>query len=488
MKLNLLNILLLITGGGLFLTSCNRDDGIDINSSPVAVQFSPKVGKMQTRTTAGGNEWSAGDRIGIYMLKNGEALSDLSIVDDANNKDYWAETSNNATSSFMPVNGKHIFYPQNGDKVDFIAYYPYKSYREINDYIYPVDISRQNVPADIDVLYSNDAIAKDKKSGIIDLKFEHVLSKVSFTLIAGDGGPNLMGAKVEITNLATQAQLDLKNGMVTATNSGQTVIANTAFHGLRSSAIVIPQPLSATKLIITLSGNVSKFEWTFTTSQFEKGRNHGYEITISKTGITVSQENIIPWTGVNDPPTTSTTEKGYKVGDYYPDPTAIYENGRLKSGTAAIGVVFWLDNQVNGDYPYDKVSEHGKMVGLYEREAAPIDDKWPIEYGTIYNAGTDWELPTLGDHNYIYCAFNGISYDTWKLYESPSDPTINADKRIWFNTKITNAGGNITDGWHWTSNEYNVGFYHIFSFSRGEYMSPTGRMTSKYGLLKHFRK
>lgn len=471
MKRKIVSLLLCIVGSGLFFASCTSDYDVGRDMTPVPVEF--RAGNIsRTRTTDGGNQWVAGDKVGVFMVKHGQPLSSATIAEGADNIEY--KTDNGTiTSGFSPVSsGNTIYYPQNGDNVDFIAYYPYKA--QLTGYTYPIDVSNQSDPAAIDVLYSNNATSKNKNSGAVELQFNHALSKLSFTLTAGDGLSNsdLANAKVQITNLATTANMNLADGIVTTTNSGQTLTANTANNGLSSSAIVVPQTLSDTKLIVTLSDNVSKFEWTFSTTEFEKGKNYQYTITVNKTGITVSSSGITTWTGTGDPATSGTAQAGYKVGDYYPDPTAIYQNGTLISGTAAVGVVFWLDNQDVGDHPYDKASEHGKIVGLYERAASNLDAAcmaWITSYGTTYNAGNGWYMPAFGDKDYyyLYCAYNGMTYETWNTGK-PNDISKNYTERTWFRKKITDAGGdNITDSWYWVSYRDAIGNAYRLHFNSG---------------------
>lgn len=336
----------------LLLAGCNSDEDVGDLGNLVAVQFG--MGEISNlKTSSGGDQWALNDPVGIFMIKNGQALSTASISEGADNRQYQAQTGGSYVSGFTPVGTNTIYYPQDGSNVDFVAYYPYTT--SLINYTYPVNVSNQASPADIDVLYSNNTTGCNKNSGTVDLLFSHALSKLSFTLTSGNGSPSLAGAKIQITNLATTAEINLADGTVAASNSGKTLTANTSTDGLSSSAIVIPQTLSGAKLIITLADNVSVFEWTFTNTQFEQSKNHQYTITVSKTGISVSSSGITTWTGTGDPatPGTAGTLTQYKVGDYYPDPT--------NSGTA-IGIVFWLDPSAWG---YDDGSSSGGVVTGY---------------------------------------------------------------------------------------------------------------------------
>lgn len=446
------------------LAGCSNDEDVGDMSNPVAVRFG--MGEIsRLKTTSGGDQWVLDDPIGIFMVKNRQQLNSDNIAEDADNLKYKAQTGGNAISGFTPVGGIPTFYPQNGDNVDFIAYYPYNS--QLVDYTYPVDVSNQSNPATIDVLYANSAntlsSGYNKHSGMVDLQFNHALSKLSFALVPGDGISSLTGAKIEITSLASIADMSLADGTVTATNSGQTITANTAADGLSSSAIVIPQNLSGSKIIVTLADNASKFEWTFTNAQFEEGKNHQYSITVSKTGIKVSSDDITIWTGTGDPATTGTAKQltRYKVGDYYPDPSVIYQNETLISGTAAIGVVFWLDPNAPG-YKFDSLGTptgyFGKIVSLDVKSVynwGPLVDEQASGVVGIRNS-SDGYLGTFNliskrkeqsDFSTQYQAFHWIyqknNNDVNGIWYMPAIDELGTLSIIHgtINPKITNAGG-----------------------------------------------
>ena len=481
----------------LLMIGCSSDDGIDGAGDPVAVQFG--TGNIAVpKTTLGGDQWTAGDRIGIFMKKSGEMLASTSIMENADNIQYKAQTGGAASSGFIPADATTIYYPVDASqKVDFIAYYPYKS--SLTDYIYPVNVSDQSKPEDIDVLYSNSATSKDKRSGTVDLQFKHALSKLSFTLVPGVGAPDLTGAKVEITDLATEGYIDLSDALVMydLANIHNTITANTAADGLSSSAIVMPQPISRSKVVITLSDGVGKFECDLPTVTFAAGYNYSQTITVSKTGITISSGGISIWGGADGVPTPGTAKPlvQYKVGDYYPDPA--------NAGTA-IGVVFWIDPAASG--------YSGKIVGLTEAS----DTKWGTErkdnandmdngitnMNTIYKRNTSnpfrdypafkwvhslnnstenysdasaksiWYLPSANELKALYAGFSGVVYenvkDSWNNWDGWSSdsymPNYSSsacgNARDSFNQKLSDAGGEElkTSDWDWpdylSSTEY----------------------------------
>lgn len=304
MHLRLLHIVLVIAGSVLFFTSCNNDEDATGNSVRVPVQFGSLITDKTLRTLTTGNGWSTNDRIGIYMIKRGQSLAISAIAEGAENREYMALTGNTPTSSFSPIENT-IYYPQDGSKVYFIAYYPYRLL--ISNYTYSIDTSDQTNLAAIDLLYADSHTTQnsdyDKNSNTVDLSFKHLLSKLTFGLIAGSGVLDLNGVTIEITNLNRKADLNLTNGLLENLSSTGSVRANRSI----GSAIILPQIANGSKLIITLADGKSVFEWNFpANTKLEAGNNYRYDITVNKTGIKVSTTNITDWEGTTDQPTEGT--------------------------------------------------------------------------------------------------------------------------------------------------------------------------------------
>lgn len=489
-----------------WLASCSNDEN-EIDTTPVIVQFA--AGDIAvTKTTADGNQWTIGDKVGIFMIAKDATDISGNIMENADNIAYKAEVGDNSQSSFIPEGGAAIRYPANGDKVDFIAYYPHKT--TLTAYTYPINVSNQTDPAAINVLYSNNAKNYDANSGVVNLQFGHMLSKLNLTLTPGVGLPSLAGAKVEIGGIATTASMELKNGSLTTSNSNQTVITNTAADGLTSSAIMIPQTLSGAKLIVTLADNVSKFEGAFDDftlgfSGLEKGKEYNLTITVDKTSIIITTDEITDWTGTTDGPTVGHAGI-WKVGDYYPDPNVVYNSGVVQSGVAAMGIVFWLD-------PSD--SRHGKVVGLKEvtgrwgvssrNESAVVtgirsttdgknatqnlinirrgESGFNVNYyafNWIYTTMNKnslngvWYLPAKNELQNLLCAAAGKPLETWDYLYYPSfNPDASKLNKSVFNGKLTAAGGDALydnvylDSYYWSSSENAPNTVLVVNFQDG---------------------
>ena len=185
------------------------------------------------------------------------------------------------------------------------------------------------------------------------------------------------------------------------------------------------------------------------------------------------------------------TQQLYKVGDYYPDPKAVYSDGILQSGTAAIGIVYWLNTAAPDYNAATKSGPSGKIVSLDEApdylgwgpsdvetgaisptdglanmavvkridntfSAYPafawVDQKNGAAGATTYASGTKeiWYLPAVAELQYLLCAAAGKPYETWSFQGSDnSDSYYPSFNPVWesvidvssFNAHLTAAGG-----------------------------------------------
>lgn len=325
----------------ILLSNCSSDDKGEVLVNPIPVQFS-----AYTITKDSTPLWKKKDALGIYMIENGQSLSQESIIDDADNKKYLAKVIANK-GNFEPASKQDIIYYPKHQKVDFIGYYPYDI--AITDFVYSINVSNQENPREIDLLYSNNAKAIEKSQTPVNMTFEHMLSKLNFTLKAGVGQPDLSKAIIKIEGLNTKADFNLVNGEL---SNKSTLDVITAFN---NAALIIPQEVTLMKITVEVGNN--KFETTLSDRTFSSGKVHSYIITVNQTGITVTVGGIADWIGKDDEPIEGGAEASqYAVGDYYPDPKAVYKNGELISGNPAIGVVYWIE-------PHSG-SKHGKIVSI----------------------------------------------------------------------------------------------------------------------------
>lgn len=183
-------------------------------------------------------------------------------------------------------------------KVDFIAYYPQT---DLTVHIYKVDVSDQKVPADIDLLRSDNATGKDKSTNTVDLKFFHRLSRVEVELTAGEGvsDAELAGMGITLSKQPVKADFDVLQNTLTAGQDLATLTLNTAADGKTASAIILPQEgASGRSLELTLTGG-TVLTWPVEADRtFEQGKKTIFNITLKRTPVGTEVEvnaTIQPW-------------------------------------------------------------------------------------------------------------------------------------------------------------------------------------------------
>ncbi len=307
---NLFYLAALSTG---LLMSCSDDDnnGGCFDNNPVSFTSSINGSKA---TRASGTQWGV-DAIGVYMKKAGETLAEGTIVDEASNKKY----TTTGDGKFVYASPEDIIrFPEDGSKVDFVSYYPYDA--ELNTLTYPVDVSDQSNPEEIDLLYSANATELSKTSTEIPLRFDHMLTNLVLN-VKDETGQGLTGLTVTITGMATKADFSLADGTLTNAASTQNISAQVAANGANTtaSAILLPVTTSNNTVVFQLSGGRT-YVWEIDNGIELKSMNrYTFDINLKSNGTVdvVNPEGTInDW--INNPG--STIDLGDGGGDPGPGP------------------------------------------------------------------------------------------------------------------------------------------------------------------------
>ena len=155
------------------------------------------------RATA--TKWDAGDCIGVYMKTTGTTLSGTSLTGSTANVSY---TTTSGNGVFTATSNK-LFFPHDGAKVDFVAYYPYNA--NVSAGIYPVNIKDQTKEANIDLMYADNVKNVNASSSANVLNFKHQLARIKFTIKSTDG-KSLTGLTATLNNMSTTADFKLATG------------------------------------------------------------------------------------------------------------------------------------------------------------------------------------------------------------------------------------------------------------------------------------
>lgn len=288
---------ILMVAALLLLGACGNDnegtapDGGD----RVALEVSSGI-----ESRAYDNKWESNDAIGIYMLKTGTAT----ISEGAENRRYFTADGG---SAFTATTEQTIYFPLDGSKVDFIAYYPYQ--KTLTNGAFALDVSTQTDLSAIDLMTagvkSTEAEPLDKNHYKVHFKFAHRLTKLELNISNGRGitAENLKGLKVEVTNQRTSGSYDpLFEAFGVDSEPVQTVELNTNADGTLAQAILLPTTMDGINPIVagreflfTLKSTGEVFRWSVPDDKgFERGDKNIYNITINRSGPEVTAE-IIDW-------------------------------------------------------------------------------------------------------------------------------------------------------------------------------------------------
>lgn len=277
----------------VLLAGCsdNADTGTE-NDRRIPLLIS---GGIDLKTRAHDKIWDAGDAIGIYMTDAGT----VTVAEGAENRKYVTADGDKA---FKPAESQTIYFPINGDKVDFLAYYPYE--QTLTNGALLIDVNNQTNQQAIDLMTARTvSTAKeplDKDHYKVSLNFTHRLTKLSLTIAAGNGiSPrDLKGLKVEITNQRTEGSCDpLFEAFGVASEPIKPVVLRTMADGTSAEAILIPtteaegiNPIVAGRqLVFTLTGTGEIFRWNISDDKaFKQGDKNIYDITINRTSLDVT--------------------------------------------------------------------------------------------------------------------------------------------------------------------------------------------------------
>ena len=288
-KMTKLFALALLAGA---MVSCNTEDTASTTANgKVAVQF---TGGISVDTRAAGQAWADGDKIGIFMIEAGKTLSADVISEGVDNVCY--QTS--GSSAFSPISGgKTIFFPIDGD-VDFYSYYPQTT---VNDYKVALNMANQTSQEAIDFMYAKKT-GCNKATPQVDLKFNHMLSKLVLNVQPGNGltQDDLNKLKVTIKDQNTTATFNLADGVISGEGNPANIQMKTVKVGKKYEAILLPTKSTTREIEFDLdNGHDAPFVWKMD-QELKGGNLYNYTtVKLTRTGVELSG-TIKPWNEVKN--------------------------------------------------------------------------------------------------------------------------------------------------------------------------------------------
>ena len=266
------------------MVSCSTEDTApSTQNDKVAVQF---TGGINVNTRAAGLAWADGDKIGIFMTGTKQSLSADAIKEGVDNVCY----QSNGSIGFSPVSGgKTIFFPIDGD-VDFYSYYPQTT---VNNYKVALNMGNQKSQEAIDFMYAK-TTGCNKAKPQVDLKFNHMLSKLILNVQPGNGltQDDLNNLAVTIKDQNTTATFNLADGVISGEGNPDNIQMKATQVGKIYEAILLPTASTTREIEFNLNnGHDAPFVWKMD-SELKGGNLYNYT-TVKLTRTTIEMTGTI---------------------------------------------------------------------------------------------------------------------------------------------------------------------------------------------------
>lgn len=274
------------------LASCTNDELADnpLADGPVAAQVTAGINQALTRVSANGvsASFTSGDEINV--VANGSATYVYTLQDNGTT---WSA-------------GNNPYYFQDRGTVSFQAWYAAPGYTKTDDDI-EINTKNQTVSSgwnQWDILATPE-VETDVTSPRVDFTgtdaFSHVMTQVTMVFKKGDGINDLTAlTDYTLKSLTTDATFNTLNCTLTpGTTTGDIAISGINASGAEYTCtplILVPQTVTGTiDLEVNYNGQTYKANLTAPTDGFEAGYSYTYTVTVSNTGLEVSNAAISDW-------------------------------------------------------------------------------------------------------------------------------------------------------------------------------------------------
>ncbi|KAA6341675.1 hypothetical protein EZS27_010543 [termite gut metagenome] len=301
LKMDLLRFMTLCSFIFCFFSCSNVPIEDDSAQEKIPISLSVSVDVSHTLVT--GSSLEQGDAIGLYMMKS----SSPEDSPYANNVKFTRSTSNNYISE------ESLFYPEEGEGYDFLAYYPYYDDNKIVEAgSTDIKVAIQTDQSGAKAFSASDFMIAEgldisKPEEIVSLSFYRKMSCLNIRLRPGQGytadGLLEVNPIVRISGMYTNALYNFSSGKFSSYNTPTDIIPNGTWkidNGMLvgKSAIVIPQITSASRVSIELEVDGVFFDCKLGAS-FESGTSHDVTLTASPNygglPIVISSTDVSDW-------------------------------------------------------------------------------------------------------------------------------------------------------------------------------------------------
>lgn len=388
------SFMLFAMAGAMTLASCSNEEVNGNDTKNAQLQVVANIALPQTR--AFDDQWNAGDQIGIYTLKAG--TTDIDAADNLAYRNTLTEGSA-ANANFVPA-GNAAKLPDDGSKVDVVAYYPYSASAAAG--VVELDVQKQDNQAAVDLLGAKaEGVSADAPQAV--LNFKHKLTKIFIRTTAEDGS-SLSDLKAYIKGMYTKVSYSaFADELSMVSGDTKKDVEMRSADGYYVEAIVLPNIAGndATTRNIEFEHNGKVYKAAISADvKFESGKKYVYNATFTATGVKIEGAGITNWEDVtgDDVVVVPGGEAQYHYNN-------IYAFGDATPNGWTIGEAVKFDKVDDNTYTATFAIKAGEMK-------FPLNNDW----------GCDWIMPTENgvglSHSACMLVKNGDSRDyKWKVSE-----------------------------------------------------------------------
>lgn len=287
--MNKSSFMLFAMAGAMTLASCSNEEVNGNDTKNAQLQVVANIASPQTR--AFDDQWNAGDQIGIYTLKAG--TTDIDAADNLAYRNTLTEGCA-ATANFAPA-GEAAKLPDDGSKVDVVAYYPYSASAAAG--VVELDVQKQDNQAAIDLLGAKaEGVSANAPQAV--LNFKHKLTKIFIRTTAEDGS-SLSDLKAYIKGMYTKVSYSaFADELSMVSGDTKKDVEMRSADGNYVEAIVLPNidGNDATTRNIEFEHNGKVYKAAISADvKFESGKKYVYNVKFTATGVKIEGAGITNW-------------------------------------------------------------------------------------------------------------------------------------------------------------------------------------------------
>ena len=454
----------------LVLTACSSDnDEANVaNSGQIRLTTQNVMG--QTRSADQSlqlTQFAAGQSVSVFLVENVNGTATLSgdnVTSYGQPLAYTADGAGNLSNT--------QYWPKDGNGLFIYGVYPAGAATAYN----ATDVSF-SVKADqsLDANYmASDLMTGapaanpvNRQSAAVPLTFTHLLTKVNINLTAGAGfeTDDMASATVTLLGLKPTTTFNVQNITVgTASGDATNIVAGT---GAATSAIIVPQNVAAEASFIKVTVGGGDYIYKLEAGiNFTAQKVYTFNLTISKTGLTLGTTSITPWASIGDDvvgeaellpvkpyPMANVTLND--VGCIIASDGNIYDTkaAAVAAGVTAEAMIAYVGSASNCTHGLAVALQDVYSYKIHWNSAASSVSSWASSHTVT---GGSWRVPSTDDWQYLFIGC-GSTHEFTPL-ASLQDGWGHEYYYEGLKAKLSTAGGTAlrtAEGSdYWTSNKY----------------------------------